>query len=195
MGKWCMMDIFPAILFAVSSNIDSLILGISLGMRNVNLNVASNVIISFVTLIFTVISMYAGKFLSYYLPEKTALLVGSVTLIMIGIYYIQKYFLKRSGELLYISDESGGERRFLTTKQAAMMGFMLSVNNLGLGIGSGIGGLNLLLGSAFSLVIGFLFLNSANILGRGLILKVFGEFGELISGIIIVILGIYQSFF
>lgn len=187
------MDIIPVILFAVSSNIDSLILGISLGMRGINLDITSNTIISSVTFIFTVVSMYLGRFLSDFLPEHTAVLAGNITLIMIGIYYIQKYFLKKREEFLYLDDKSEfAEKRILSMKQSFILALMLSINNFGLGIGASISGLSLYLGAAFSLAVGFLFLNSANLLGKNLVSKIFGEYGELISGIFIVILGIYQ---
>lgn len=187
------MDIIPIILFAVSTNIDNLILGASLGIKNIYLDLISNFIISGVTFIFTFLSMYFANFIFGFIDQKKGSFLGNVILIIIGIYYIIKYFSNRDGDFAYHSyKEKSVKVSYLDIKRSFLIAFTLSINNFGLGIGASISGLSLYTASIFSLIFGALFLNVANLLARNFVSNLLGKYGELISGIVITILGIYQ---
>ena len=77
-------------------------------------------------------------------------------------------------------------------RESLVLALALTINNFGLGIGASITGLNI-----YATVIGTLFFSLISILvgclvGRSYISKFLGKFAPLVSGLIIVLLGIYK---
>jgi putative sporulation protein YtaF len=79
-------------------------------------------------------------------------------------------------------------------KESIILGIALSINNVGLGIGVSIIGLNPYLSSILSIIFSLIFIQAGFYIGDSFLSSLFKRYATLISGIIIVFLGFYTLF-
>lgn len=82
------MNFLSILLFVISSNIDSIIIGLSLGIKKIKIRFNKNIIISSITSTGTLISMFAGNIFNMYMPAIVSKIIGSGFLLILGIYII-----------------------------------------------------------------------------------------------------------
>ena len=82
------MHILSDILFALSANIDCLVIGLSYSLKKTIIDINSNLLIAFMSTIGTYFSMMLGSLLTRFLSINTANHIGSLILIVIGISMI-----------------------------------------------------------------------------------------------------------
>ena len=182
------MHLISVILFSISANIDAFFLGAAYGTKGCRYHIVDNITISFLTSI--------GTFLSI----STANTFGCLIIIFLGIWMMMDYFFKKNVP----DDLSEKEKKALATgrtKRHAMpiasliaLSIALTLNNLGLGFGAGITGLNPYLTSAFTFFFSLFFLTTGMAAGKRFLSDIFGNYAALISGLLILILGIYELF-
>jgi len=83
--------LIASLLFGVSASLDSLLVGISYGIRGIRIRLWQNLFISLVTLLGTCLSVGLGQRLAPLLPGFIGRYAGSLVLIVLGIYYIAKW--------------------------------------------------------------------------------------------------------
>lgn len=214
------MHLISSLLFALSANIDTFIVGMSCGIKRDHISLLRNVVISLITLAGTVFSISAGLTLAPLLPAKAAQVSGSLILILLGLYYIIKFLIKQLKEhhrekLLKISALAAAElpesekeeptwdlkitelppgQRLLPMKDAVILGLALSVNNMGMGIGASITGVELLPTASLTIIISILFLALGNHVGESTFFRTVRRFADPLSGLILIGLGIYEIF-
>lgn len=214
------MHLISSLLFALSANIDTFIVGMSCGIKKDHISLLRNVVISLITLAGTVISISAGLTLAPLLPPKAAQISGSVILILLGLYYIIKFLIIQLREhhrnkLMRISalaaaalpdiekeepswdlkiSELPPGQRLLPMKDAVILGIALSVNNMGMGIGASITGVALLPTAVLTIAFSMMFLALGNHLGETSFFRTVRRFADPLSGLILVGLGIYEIF-
>lgn len=76
--------LFNIFILAFSSSIDSFGIGITYGLRKINLSLLSNITLFIISIIITSLSILIGKNLNYILPEFITSLIGSLLLILMG---------------------------------------------------------------------------------------------------------------
>lgn len=86
------MHILSILLFASSSNLDNLTVGIGYGMEKIKVNPLSNFIISLISEVGTFISMYLGTIILKFLNKEITNLIGSGILIVIGLFFCYQFF-------------------------------------------------------------------------------------------------------
>ena len=79
-------------------------------------------------------------------------------------------------------------------KESLSLAFALSINNIGLGIGASITGLNIFLTSLFTFIFSLLMLLTGYFLGSYYLSKLFSKRATIVSGLIIIALGVYEIF-
>ncbi|MEA4987676.1 MAG: manganese efflux pump [Anaerovorax sp.] len=208
------MHFLSIFLFALSSDIDSFIVGMAYGIKKTQISGKDTLLISFITFIGTILSMALGKSLLNYIPIQSAGLFGGTLIICMGIYYIfvffQNYIKERKKS--EISKEQMLEANFNATskldkkmqkekpsykishKESVILGITLSVNNMGLGIGASITGLNIFFTSIAAFVCSFFFLYLGNKIGNSRVLQTISRYAEPLSGLIIIGLGILEIY-
>ena len=82
-----------SLLFGISASLDSLLVGISYGIRGIRVRFWQNMIISLITLLGTCLSVGLGQRLAPFLPEFIRDYAGSLILILLGFYYITKWVI------------------------------------------------------------------------------------------------------
>ncbi|MCL2860282.1 MAG: manganese efflux pump [Oscillospiraceae bacterium] len=189
------MQIFSILLFGLSSNIDNLFIGMAYGAKKIKIGMISNLIIGSITFIGTLVSMFLGKTLLYFIPLSIASALGSIIIIAIGCFYLIKYLYynikKISGDLQiekYDKDKSGN----IELSEAFALGFALTINNIGLGIGASIIGLNIIATAIVSFLISVVFIHTSNLVGNNYVSKFLGKYTELIGSVMIILLGVCE---
>ena len=197
------MQLFSSSLFAVSASLDALIVGITYGIKKVHIGFLTNLLVSLVTLAGTVVSIGLGLKLAPLFPPRAASLAGSAILILLGGYYIlkfliqalKKYLEKRqltAAEMQHTS--SAAPRDVLSLRETILLGIALSVNNMGIGIGASIAGLELLPAASATFIFSICFLYLGNRLGKMRFLRIADRFADPLSGLLLIGLGIFELF-
>ena len=154
------MQFLPILLFAISANIDNLTVGTAYGIKNIKIGAFSNLIIAVISVAGTILSMSLGLVLSHFIPPFIAGIIGSVILIVIGLWFIKGYIFKNCGLHKTTPKEAGGLNRYteildepekadsdssgdIDIRETIILALALTINNFGLGIGASIAGFNI----------------------------------------------------
>lgn len=209
------MHILSVILFVISASLDNLIVGIAYGIKKLKISILSNLLIAFISCAGTFLSMALGKFIGKFISGHNANFIGSSILILLGLWFILNSFKKNNKvekaeykkqnklecykvqcEELLTSPEKADMNNSgnIDLKEAVILGFVLALNNMGLGIGASITGLSIILTSIFTFVFSLTAIPLGYILGKKYIPNVLESKANLISGIIILLLALYEMF-
>lgn len=202
--------------FALSSSIDNLGVGISYGIKGIQIGIWANLIITVICFLFSEVGILFGKWLSLVIPGVFPVFFGAFLLIIIGIriillaapnknkVYLEKEDLKditsvktnpKDSERSEI-DKSGE----IGLKEACILGIALSANSVTNGISAGLFGLSPLVISLTAAVGSFLMVWIGVLLGCKVAeIKIgsftLGQFGTIISGIILLLIACESIFF
>lgn len=188
------MHIFSSIMFALSANIDTLIVGISYGIKKSRIPFVENVIISLITFAGTFLAIWMGMQITVFIPAKAAQIFGSMILLLLGIYYSVMFVIKTIQGKYKTEhwDNEDTQTRNITLKEVFILSFALSVNNMGMGIGASIAGMQLIPTSVCTLLFCMLFLYVGNKIGNVGVSEIMQKYSEPVSGLILIILGLYE---
>lgn len=200
-----MMNIFSAILFSISSNLDNIVIGIAYGIKKIKISFLSNFLIAIITTFGTFISMYLGKIIINFFPITIANILGSGIILLLGFYFliqsiinlsnkdIKSISLKNSDSMIiYAKDSDKNNSGHIEIKEAITVGLGLTFNNIGTGIAASAAGVNILETVIFTFIASMTLMTMGIFLGNKILGKLLGKFAPLISGIILIILGIIE---
>lgn len=204
------MHYLSVILFALSANIDSLAVGTAYGMKKIKISALSNFIIALISVAGTVIAMLIGLALSKFIPVYIANIIGNLILIAIGLWFLKDYIMKNirhkekpeaEGPLNLCAEildnpekadaDSSGE---IDLRETVILTLALTINNFGLGIGASIAGFNIAATAVFTFIFSLVFIRLGYKLGKGVLSNIIGKYTDLVSGIVIIALGIIEMF-
>lgn len=83
---------------------------------------------------------------------------------------------------------------YISTKESIYIGLALALNSMIIGISASITGLSIFITSIFCFIFSLLAVRLGYFLGSSYLSEVFGKYGPIISGIMFIILGIYEMF-
>ncbi|EAR54195.1 Uncharacterized membrane protein [Photobacterium sp. SKA34] len=182
------MSFLLALLFTLSSNLDNFVMGLTYGVKNEDIPLSSNIIISCITTFVTYLSMLFGQLITHLVPNKFSNELGSVIFILMGAWFIGLDLLKKQ----QIAKE---KRHDLSIKGAIILGVLLSINNIGVGILGSITQLNIMLVVTLTFITGVWLTYAGNNLGDHVIGKVIGKYNDIISGTLLIGLGVLSLIF
>lgn len=206
------MHFLTLVLFIVSSSLDNFIVGISYGVKKISINFLNNILIAFISGIGTLIAMLLGNAFSICIPENFTKIIGALLLILLSAYLIFDYcksnknksLTHKSSERQHISaidsyDEilhhpelaDKDKSSTIEYKEALILGIALSLNNMGLGIGVSLIGLNPFISSILSALFSLFFIQAGLLIGKKFFSALFQDFSSIISIAIILGLAIY----
>lgn len=194
------MLLISSLLFGIASSLDALLVGISLGLRKIQIFLWQNLLISLVTLSGTCLSIAVGEKLVPLLPMSVGSYAGSIVLILLGIYYILKWipgFIRQRRKISpneIIQACHTEKKTSLKMPEVLLLSFTLSANNMGMGLAASMTGLPLLPAAAATVFCSILFLFLGNRLGKTHLLLFLRHQADPISGILLIGLGISQFF-
>lgn len=211
------MHILSILLFVISATLDNIVVGIAYGIKKLKISTLSNILIAFISCVGTFISMTIGKFISTFISERSENIIGSSILILLGIWFVISSFktnqqkndhinanenqnilesYKFQCEELLINPEKADKDNSgnIDLKESLFLGFALALNNMGLGIGASIAGLSITLTSIFTFVFNLTAIPLGYAIGKKFLSSFLESKANLISGIIIIFLGLYELF-
>lgn len=189
------MHILSSLLFAISANTDNFVVGLSYGIKKIKIGLVSNLLIALISLVGTILSMSVGKIIFNFIPENASNFIGSAILILVGGWTIGKSLIKsiRSDDILENPEKADIDNSSnIDAKESVTLAFALTINNVGLGIGASITGLNIVVTSSLTFIFSLLMIMIGCILGSYYLSKIFSKRATIVSGLIIIILGIYE---
>ncbi|MFD0825412.1 sporulation membrane protein YtaF [Neobacillus sp. M.A.Huq-85] len=201
--------------FAASSSIDNLGIGISYGVRKIRIGIGANILMAIICYLMSLAGITFGIWVSRILPGIFPVVIGGLLLLIIGIRIILLAAPRKNA----IKDHEGYDGQSTSIKtviknpeladvdqsgeigwgEAMLLGVALSSNALTNGLGAGLLGLSphaisltAAIGSLISVWVGVKlgFKLSAVRIGP----YTLGQFGTIISGIIIIIIAITAFF-
>jgi putative Mn2+ efflux pump MntP len=173
-----------AFLFSLSSNLDNFIVGVGYGIKKEIIPWFSNLLIAIITTVITGLSMMFGKYIVIWLPASLTNLVGAVIFIAIGLWFMANDIFRKQKE----SVEK--HPKILNWKNAIGLGVLLSINNIGVGMLGGITGLSLFSVLTLTFLTCLILTYIGNHLGDHIVGSFIVKNSDLISGAILIILGI-----
>lgn len=192
------MRFVPSLLFGISSSLDALLVGISLGLRRVRVRLWQNLFISLVTVLGTCLCIGFGDLLAPLLPPVIASCVGSLILIGSGIYYIVRWLPNvRRKTIPQIKKEPENADEIAPTLRAGeliALSLSLSANNMGMGLAASLGELSLRYTAFATALFSVALLFIGNQLGKSRFLLFIGSLADPLSGALLIGLGILQLF-
>lgn len=189
------MQIVPSLLFGISASLDALLIGISYGIRSIRIRLWQNLLISGITLFGTCLSVGFGHWLTPRFPYLPGRYVGSMILMLLGVWYVVKWLVQMLAHTREITQTAAARTALrLALPEVLGLGVSLSLNNIGIGLSASIAGLTLLPAAIATLICSLLFLFAGNRLGGSRPLQLFGAAADPISGILLMLLALLQIF-
>lgn len=191
------MHILSSVLFAFSANIDNIPIGAAYGVKQIKIGFVNNLLIAFITCLGTVLSMTMGELISIFLSPDLANIIGCILLILMGSWFVLKFFWQKYKGRIESCDcvRAEANEKVISTRETFFLAMALMVNNMGFGIGAKIAGLPILLTAVCTFLCSILLLKLGLLLGRIFGSTLFGRYAELSSGLIVIILGVYEFLF
>ncbi|ENZ36223.1 sporulation membrane protein YtaF [Clostridium butyricum] len=195
-----------ALLYSLSSNLDNLVIGIAYGVKKIKIGLISNLIIATVTSIGTLISMSVGKFISGFLPTSLTNMLGAVIIMLLGLYFLiqsilklipksysNSLALKNVDEIMDYAEKSDSDNSgTLNIKEAFVVSLGLMLNNLGTGLAASITGVNVSITVICTFILSIALLMLGKSIGHNVLGSICGKYAPLISGVLLIILGIFE---
>lgn len=203
------MNLLAVLLFVLTSSIDNFTVALAYGVKRIRIGTVSNLVIAFVSSIGTLISMATGKLIGSYISPSLANLLGSLLLFLIGIWFIIDYVKSKKYRQANVSNEFVDAPNCMEIleypeiadldhsgtidfKESFTLAVALAINNVGIGIGGSIIGLNVLLTSSLTFIFSLVLIPLGILVGRGVFSKFFGTYSSLISAIILIAISIFE---
>jgi putative sporulation protein YtaF len=184
-----------SILFiAFASNLDNLGIGISVGMRLTKIPVTSNVIIALITMMGTYVAMTLGQFISRYLPMSMANMLGAAIITAIGLWTVAGTLRRNVKSNLDdgLPGLSRSASKMISTKESFTLGLALALNNMATGFGAGATGVSPVWTTIVAGIFSLLLIGVGSKIGLLIVRTWFGRYSVAVSGILLILIGIYE---
>lgn len=206
------MIILSPLLLAISSNLDKLSVSLSYGIKKINLPRPSIVLLTILTSISTFISMYIGKLFQPLFGYKLANIFGAILLCFIGISFIVEYVRlekKRAGyDTSYFYENPIGYKSVLDNpiivdadksnhidiKECANLCFAITLNNMFTFFAASLTGISIGITLFLYFLISIIVIKIGVSCCNWLTFKLIKKYSYLISGIILLVLGLIEAF-
>lgn len=205
------MHILSILFFALSSSSDNFIIGLSYGSKKIKINLMNNLLVAFISCTGTVAAMIFGKLICRFILPAYTNAFGSVILIIFGLIMLFNANKKKfdKDKSIKMNQPEGfhynemiehpefvdkDDSKTIEFKEALILGSILCINNVGLGIGASVSGLNIYITSMSSFIFSILFIKLGYHFGGIVSSGKLADYSENISALIIILLGIYELF-
>lgn len=191
-----------ALLIALTNNIDNIGARIAFSIKGIRITLWINLWISVITFIISTASAYVGEILLSLINVRMCSYISMVLLIGIGVWFIIEPRIKHKKDkgnpnvILDILDNPEeadiNKSKDIDFKEATLLGIALSINNIGGSLSAGMIGINTWMVGGLSAAINFIALWAGNYLSAYFQRFKLKEKSALISGIILILIGIKQ---
>ena len=206
------MIFLSAFLLSIASNLETLRISLTYGIKKIYLTKSIAILIAITTSMGTLISMYLGKFiLNFFKPEHSNIF-GGILLSVIGVYFIVEYIRlgeKNSGyDTSYYFESSfkyinilenpdilhSDKLNSIDIKKCLTLSEAIILKNFWTCFAASITGISISLSTIFNFIIIIFCVYLGNFNSNMYISKWFTKYSNLISGVILIVLGLYETF-
>lgn len=202
-------------LLAICVSIDSLSIGLTYGFKNTNITVSAKFILCIIAVVVTLLSTLIGNSMSNILSPHISNIIGCILLCVMGLWIIMQsvtnkkekvkkeyhFFIKFLGITIQIirnpifSDLNNSNQ--IEAREAMYLGIALSLDSIGIGIGSSILGLNSFLFSILVAIFELSFLSLGSFIGQKIknISNIPQNIWSIIAGTLLIFVGISKIVF
>ena len=207
------MHIVSALFLGLAANLDNLGVGISYGVQKIRVPFISNFSIAFLSGIITIISVLTGHLLSHYIAVAGEL--GASMIVIIGIWVmvhktstsnslpvaipVMKTYsvpIKAFSCVVQITKEPSvadfDANGIISTKEAMVLGLTLSFNCIATGVGAGLTGMDPLSSSISVFIFSMVSISVGYLIGWKTASDRFEHLSQVISGAVLILIGIYE---
>jgi Predicted membrane protein len=200
--------VFSSLLFSLSFNLDNIVIGAAYGIKKIKIGPSANLIIAAVTSLGTYLSMALGTYISGFLPDSCANAIGAAAVILLGLYFLIQSIVKLadrtkpkelalkdvSDMMEYAQESDRNHNGKIDKKEALLVAAGLMLNNLGTGIAASVTKVNIPLTIAATFVLSIVTVLLGEMIGGRALGKLFGKYAPLFSGILLILLGIFEFY-
>ncbi len=200
-------------ILCLAPNLDNMVIGLAYGARKINVPFKSNFAIALFSGIATLLSSLLGSALANYIPSYTGNIIGGSIVGTMGLYTIISHLIKNKKdtgnkhqngnqyivELRAVMDDPGiADKDYsgdISLKESILLGIALAVNCLGTGFGAGMTGVNIAVLTTAVIVFSLTTISLGAVIGRRWAAKFLGDQATILSGLLLLAVGIYQILF
>jgi putative Mn2+ efflux pump MntP len=155
------------LLFALAANTDNLTIGIAYGMKRRRICWGQNLLIAAVTTLITLVALTVGRQIREVLPPRLPDVLGGGLLVLLAAVSI---VCERAGAVVQFANPLSrfAERASVGLGESLILSATLSINNIGLAIAGGIGGVTYASAAASIFCLSMVMLALGQAIGTGL---------------------------
>lgn len=203
-----MHNLLYTFFIAFTNNLDNIGVRIAYSIRGIRIATLINVWISVITFVISFFAAYSGKIISSFLSKPLSSVIAMFLLTAIGLWMILEPYIRRKNHCAMESDQGNKNSIFhvllnpenadmdkskhIDFKETTLLGFALSVNNVGGGVSAGMIGLNSFWVGLLSAVLSFLALWVGNYIAEVFIKWNVTNKATVVAGILLIAIGIEQ---
>lgn len=199
-------------LLCLAPNLDNMAIGLAYGARKIYVPFKSNFAIALFSGFATLLSSFLGNLLTNYIPNYLGNIIGGSIVSVMGIYTIGNYIhTKRKSNKVEVSaylyldnlkavmnNPSIADRDYsgdISLKESILLGIALALNCLGTGFGAGMSGVNIYVLTLAVIIFSLMTISLGALVGRLYASKFLGDRATIISGLLLLAVGVYQILF
>ena len=200
------VHIFSMLLFSISICLDNFGVGVAYGIRGLCIPMSSNLLIAVLNSGGTFISMFIGVSLYHFMQPATAKYIGSSVFLVAGCMVILNTIAKKNGmkifstvllpEKIALPDKKSFINIYckgrVGLKEGALLAVALTFSNLVTGAGASLIGLSPVLTTIFVFMLSVFAISTGLRIGNYSGGRWLGDMSDPISGLLLVIIGIYE---
>jgi putative sporulation protein YtaF len=204
------MHWFTILFIGIAANLDNLGIGVSYSLKSTKIPFVSNLLIAVVSMVAAYISITAGTLISQYISLSIANYVGGFLLIILGLKCIIDCIkLEKEKSHVFVQSTNSNlskvirepdaldlnNDKVISWKESVLLGSALAINCLAIGFGAGITGISPLYATFSVGLFSVLTIAIGSSVGSKLSGTRVGNYSNMVSGVILILIGIYEMIF
>jgi putative sporulation protein YtaF len=203
------MHWFTVLFIGIAANLDNLGIGVSYSLKSTRIPFVSNLLIAVVSMVAAYISITAGTLISQYISLSIANYGGGFLLIILGLKCIIDCIkLEKEQSHVFVQSDSNFSKvirepdrldlnndKVISWKESVLLGSALAINCLAIGFGAGITGVSPIFATFSVGIFSVLTIAIGSSVGSKLCGTRVGKYSNIVSGIILILIGIYEMVF
>ncbi|MEC0135573.1 sporulation membrane protein YtaF [Paenibacillus macerans] len=196
--------LLAVIAIGLASNLDNAGVGIAYGVRKIHIPWYSNLAISFISFLATLVSGLFGSWLSLWFHPWIGQILGTLVIVGVGVWVLLQPFIEKKPlppangansltRLLRNPEEADTDSsKSISLGESIVLGIALAMNALAGGFNAGITSLNIWYTSLSVGIFSFLLLALCSGFGEKYAAEKLGDYATVISGLLLIFIGIHQ---
>ena len=200
------------LLIGVAANLDNLGISVSYGLKSTRIPFISNLVIAVISMLCAYLSITAGAWISHFITLKIANIIGGCLIIFLGGKCIWESLYPKTATLpsakpdfepIHVDSNYSrviahpdladiNEDKVITIKEAILLGLALAMNCLAMGLGAGFTGISPLLATISIGAFSMLSITFGIMLGSKITGNRIANYSNIISGLLLIMIGIYE---